>query len=112
MTLGEIIKSLPWSEVSLLPLSRVVEASGAFSLVIGCLFRVVPFNLVFVGSFTRFSWTSDRVGGVLLCLFIFFNQQLFIIVKIIDDSLVDDRRLLGISRPDGTPLNDFHARQG
>src|SRR5210317_1485698 len=109
MTLGEVIKSLPRSEVSFILLSCVVEASGAFSLVIGCLFWVMPFNLVFVCSFTRFGWLGNRLRGVLLCLFIFLYQQLFIIVRTSDDSLVDDRRFLGISRPDSAPLDDFHT---
>src|SRR5210317_552575 len=109
MTLWEVIKSLTRSEVSFIPFSRVVETSGAFSLVIGCLFCVMPFDLVFICSFMRFDWLGNRLPGVLLCLFIFLYQQLFIIVGTGDDSLVYDRRFLGISRPDGTPLNDFHA---
>src|SRR5210317_710405 len=102
MTLGEVIKSLPRSEVSFILLGRVVESSGAFSLVIGCLFCVIPFNLVFIRSFMRFDWLGNWLRGVLLCLFIFFNQQLFIIVRTSDDLLVDDGRFLQISRLYGT----------
>src|SRR5210317_393532 len=109
MALREVIKSFSCPKVSLIPLDCLMEPSDTFSFVIGGLFSVMPFNLVFVGSTMRFVGLRDWIGRVLLGYFFFFNQQFLIIFSICDGLFVDDRCFLGVSRSIGTSLNDFRT---